>query len=81
MGPGAPKGPEEIEKQQKELESEMAKQPVVEFRVYLSDYRKVDGVLFPHKLTRGIEDEINEELEIKNVKINPPLKPEKFVKK
>jgi hypothetical protein len=81
MAPGAPKGPEEIEKRQKEFESEMAKQPVVEFRIYLSDYRKVDGVLFPHKLIRGIDDEINEELEIKNVKINPPLKPEKFVKK
>jgi hypothetical protein len=81
MRPGAPKGPEEIEKQRKEMEAEIAKQPAVEFRIYLSDYREVDGVLFPHKLTRTIEDEVNEELEIKNVKINPPLKPEKFVKK
>jgi hypothetical protein len=32
-------------------------------------------------MTRSIEDEVNEELEIKNVKINPQLKPEKFVKK
>jgi hypothetical protein len=81
MRPGALKGPEEIEKQRKEMEAEIAKQPAVEFRIYLSDYREVDGILFPHKLTRTIEDEVNEELEIKNVKINPPLKPEKFVKK
>jgi hypothetical protein len=81
MAPGAPKGPEDPEKQKKEMEAEMAKQPVVEFRIYLGDYREVDGVFFPHKLTRAVEDEVNEELEIKNVKINPQLKPEKFVKK
>jgi hypothetical protein len=72
---------EEIEKRIKEMEAEAAKQADVEFRIYLSDYRKVDGVSFPHKLTRAVEDEVNEELEIKNVKINPQLKPEKFVKK
>jgi hypothetical protein len=78
---GPPKSPEEIEKQRKEMEAEMANQPVVEFRIYLSDYREVNGVLFPHKMTRAVEDEVNEELEVKNVKINPQLKPEKFVKK
>jgi hypothetical protein len=81
MASGPPKDPEEIEKRKKEMEAEIAKQPVVEFRIYLSDYREVNGVLFPHKLTRAIEDEVNEELEIKSVKINPQLKPEKFVKK
>ena len=85
MAPGAPKSPsgnpEDIEKQKKEMEDEIANQPAVEFRIYLSDYREVDGVSFPHKLTRAVEDEVNEELEIKNVKINPQLKPEKFAKK
>ena len=65
----------------KEMEAETAKQPEVEYRIYLSDYREVNGVLIPYKMTRSIEDEVNEELEIKNVKINPQLKPEKFVKK
>jgi hypothetical protein len=78
---GAPENPEEVEKRMKEMEAEAAKQPDVEFRIYLSDYREVSGVSFPHKLTRSIENEVNEELEIKNVKINPQLKPEKFVKK
>jgi hypothetical protein len=78
---GAPENPEEVEKRMKETEAEAAKQPDVEFRIYLSDYREVSGVSFPHKLTRSIENEVNEELEIKNVKINPQLKPEKFVKK
>jgi hypothetical protein len=78
---GAPRNPEEMEKRVKEMEAEAAKQPDVEYRIYLSDYREVNGVSFPHKLTRSIENEVNEELEIKNVKINPQLKPEKFVKK
>jgi hypothetical protein len=81
-GPGkSPGSREDMEKRMKEMEAEAANQPDVEFRIYLSDYRKVDGVSFPHKLTRAIEDEVNEEMEIKSVKINPQLKPEKFVKK
>jgi hypothetical protein len=81
--PDEPKEPKEkeMDKQRKEMEAEMAKQPEVEFRIYLSDYREVDGVSFPHKLTRAIEDEVNEEFEVKSVKINPQLKAEKFVKK
>ena len=78
---GAHRNPEEMEKRMKEGEAEDAKQPDVEFRIYLSDYREVNGVSFPHKLTRSIENEVNEEMEIKTVKINPQLKPEKFVKK
>ncbi len=78
---GPPKDPAEMEKRIKEMETEAAKQPPVEFRLHFSDYREVNGVSFPHKLTRSIEEEINEELEIKSVKINPQLKPEKFVKK
>jgi hypothetical protein len=78
---GAPRHPEEMEKRMKEMEDEAARQPEVEFRIYLSDYREVNGISIPHKITRSIEDEVNEELEIKNVKINPQLKPEKFVKK
>ena len=78
---GAPRNPDEMEKRMKEMEVEAARQPDVEFRIYFSDYREVNGVSFPHKITRSIADEVNEELEIKSVKINPQLKPEKFVKK
>jgi hypothetical protein len=78
---GGPRNPEEMEKRVKEMEAEAAKQPDVEYRIYLSDYREVNGVSFPHKLSRSIDNEVNEELEIKNVKINPQLKPEMFVKK
>ncbi|MGH9851525.1 MAG: hypothetical protein ACREBD_16950 [Blastocatellia bacterium] len=78
---GAPRNPEEMEKRAKEFEAEAAKQPEVEYRIFFSDYRGVDGISFPHKLTRSIDNEVTEEMEITKVKINPPLKPEKFVKK
>jgi hypothetical protein len=79
--PAGRRSPEEMEKRSKEMEAEADKQPEVEFRIHFSDYREVNGVSIPHKMTRSIEDEVNEEMEIKNVKINPQFKPEKFVKK
>ncbi|HKQ77624.1 MAG TPA: hypothetical protein VJ810_28270 [Blastocatellia bacterium] len=79
--PAGHRSPEEMEKRAKEMEAEPAKQPEVEFRIHFSDYREVKGVSIPHRITRSIEDEVNEEMEIKNVVINPQLKPEKFVKK
>src|SRR5262249_26652081 len=59
--PGAHKSPEEMQKRMKELEAEAAKQleqPDVEYRIFFSDYREVNGVSFPHKLTRSIENEV-----------------------
>jgi len=78
---GPPRHEEDAQKRIKEMEAEAAKQPEVEYRLFFSDYRNVDGISFPHKLSRSIENEVNEEMEITKVKINPPLKPEKFVKK
>jgi hypothetical protein len=78
---GPPRHEEEAQKRIKEMEAEAAKQPEVEYRIFFSDYRNVDGISFPHKLTRSINNEVNEEMEITKVKINPQLKPEKFVKK
>ncbi|MCG3160525.1 MAG: hypothetical protein JMDDDDMK_01594 [Acidobacteria bacterium] len=78
---GPPRNREDAEKRVKEMETEAAKQPDVEYRINLDDYRDVNGISFPHKLTRSIENEVNEELEITKVKINPQIKPEKFVKK
>jgi hypothetical protein len=82
--PGEHRTPDEIQKRMKDLEAEATKQPEqpdVEFRIFFSDYREVNGVLFPHKLTKSMENEVNEELEIKSLKINPQIKPERFVKK
>ncbi len=78
---GAGSSHEEIEKRLKESEAAMAAAPDVEFQINFSDYREVDGIQFPHRLTRSVEGQVNEEWEIKKFKINPAIKPEKFEKK
>jgi hypothetical protein len=78
---GPSKSQEEIEKRIKDSEAEAAKQPEVEFQIRFSDYRDVSGVSLPHRLTRSVDGEVNEEWEMSKFKINPSLKPEKFEKK
>ena len=78
---GPPGNPEELEKRMKEVEAEALKQPEVEFQIRFSDYHEVNGISLPHRLTRAMDGEINEEWEITKFKINPSLKPEKFEKK
>lgn len=72
---------EELQKEMKDSEAEAAKQPDVEYQTRFSDYKEVNGIWLPHKISKGIESETNEEISITKVKINPSLKPEKFVKK
>jgi hypothetical protein len=76
-----PRGKEEIEKEAKAAEAEAASQPDVEYQVRFSEHREVDGISLPHRMTRAIEGEVNEEWEISKFKINPSLKPEKFEKR
>ncbi|HWC77036.1 MAG TPA: hypothetical protein VG778_06210 [Blastocatellia bacterium] len=62
-------------------EAEVRPEPkMVEMNLYLSDYRKVDGILLPHSISRSVEGEVAEEWEVTGFKINPPLKAEKFKK-
>ena len=49
-------------------------------RMYLQDYRTVNGIKLPHLLVRGTGDQITEEWEIKSYKINPNLKADTFKK-
>jgi hypothetical protein len=78
---GPERSKEEIEKGIKDAEMEAAKEPEVEFQIRYSDYRETGGISFPHRLTRSINGEVNEEWEMTRFKINPSLKPEKFEKK
>jgi hypothetical protein len=78
---GAPRSEEEIKKEIAEAEAKAAAEPLVEYQVIFNDYRDVSGVSLPHRLTKSIENEINEEWEISKFKLNPQLKPEKFEKK
>lgn len=78
---GGPPSEEEMQKRLKEAEAEAAAQPLVEYQIRFSDYKEEGGIAFPHRITKGINDEINEEWELTKFKLNSGLKPEKFVKK
>lgn len=78
---GGPPSEEDLQKRMKESEAEAAKQPDVEYQTRFSDYKEVSGISLPHKISKGIESETTEEFTVTKVKINPSLKPEKFVKK
>jgi hypothetical protein len=49
-------------------------------RMYLSEYKAVNGIKLPHLVVRGSGDQVTEEWEIKSYKINPTLKADTFKK-
>ncbi len=49
--------------------------------ILFADYRAVDGVLFPHKITTQINGKLIEEILFAKFKVNQSIKPEKFTKK
>lgn len=77
----APPSEAEMQKRINEAAAQAAAQPPVEFQMRFSEYSEESGIAFPHHITKGINDEISEELELTKFKLNPGLKPEKFVKK
>ncbi len=66
----------ELDKQMRELES--APRKMVDYRVFFADYREVNGVSLPHKISRGTAEKLTEEWEIKSYKVNPDIKPDRF---
>ncbi|HYE73762.1 MAG TPA: hypothetical protein VEF04_10535, partial [Blastocatellia bacterium] len=50
----------------------------VEIQVRLDDYREVGGLKFPHHLVFVMDEQINEEWEKLNWKVNPKLSADKF---
>ena len=58
-----------------------AKPELVEMQLRFADYRKVGGLMLPHRITQGSDGEINEEWDIKSYELNPQFKADKFQKK
>jgi hypothetical protein len=54
---------------------------MVETTVYFSDYRKVDGIQFPHQVTRAVAGETVEEWTVQKFSVNPVIKPGTFEKR
>jgi hypothetical protein len=67
-----------------ELKKRMASMPPPApstFTLYLGEYKRVDGVMLPHRLTQAVDGKTVEEWTIEKVKVNPALKADLFEKK
>ena len=67
---------EELDKQIKDAEAAPPK--LVEYRLFFSDYRKVDGVSLPHRIARGLGTKTLEEWDITSYQVNPSFKADRF---
>ena len=75
---------EALKKAQADAEKKMAepgpKPEEVDFYIRLTDYKKVSGLLLPHKLTFLTESDVSEEFQISKYQLNPQFKADKFQK-
>ncbi len=78
------KTPEEMEKEIKEAQAKAAAQaaaePMVEIQLRFEDFRAEGGVTLPHRISRTIDGQANEEWQLTKFKINPIIKADKFEK-
>jgi len=82
---GSGSKPEDITKAREEAEKKVrAEAPPapeeVDFYIRMTDYKKVGGVMVPHKLTFLTENEVSEEFEISKYQLNPQFKADRFEK-
>lgn len=77
---GQPPSREEIERRMKEMR-EAGPPPQVDVQLFLSDHRKVDGVVLPHTVRRAVDGTTVEEWTIQTYRVNPSFKADKFDKK
>lgn len=82
---GGERNPDDIKKAREEAEKKMreegpARPEEVDFFIRLTDHKKVDGVMLPHKFTFLTESEVSEEFEISKYQVNPQFKADKFQK-
>lgn len=80
-GPGGPPqmSPEEMQKRAEE----MRRNPPAlgTYAMHLGDYKKVDGVMLPHKIDVSLDGEPNEEWTVEKYKVNPSIKADTWEKK
>ncbi|HEU4870538.1 MAG TPA: hypothetical protein VFT08_06805 [Pyrinomonadaceae bacterium] len=82
---GGARNPDDIKKARDEAEKKLREEgpparEEVDFFIRLSDHKKVDGVMLPHKFTFLTENEVSEEFEISKYQVNPQFKADKFQK-
>ena len=71
--------PEEIQARMEE----MRKNPPAlgTYAMHLGEYKKVDGVMLPHKIDISLDGQPNEEWTVEKYKVNPTIKPDVWEKK
>ena len=77
--PPAPMSPEEMQKRVAEMQRNPPQ--LGTFAMHLSDYKKVDGVMLPHRIETSLDGEPNEEWTVEKFKVNPTIKPDTWEKK
>jgi len=59
-------------------DADAAPPKMVEYRIFFSEHRKVDGVSLPHRIARGTGAKTTEEWDITSYKVNPAFKADRF---
>ena len=77
--PPAPMSPEDIQKRVEEMRRNPP--PLGTYAIHLSEFKKVDGIMLPHKLETSLDGEPNEEWTIEKIKVNPSIKADFWDKK
>ncbi|MCA1615977.1 MAG: hypothetical protein LC800_18120 [Acidobacteria bacterium] len=68
----------ELDKLAKEMADKAGPPQEVEQQIRFSEYRKVGGLLLPHRISQGEDGQVREEWEVMKYVINPQLKADTF---
>jgi hypothetical protein len=80
MGPdGQPLTDEQMRARMEEMRKQGPPQPS-QFAMHLGEYKRVDGIMLPHKIDISIDGQPNEEWTIEKFKVNPSVKADEFNK-
>jgi hypothetical protein len=77
--PPPPMSPEEMQKRVEEMRRNPP--PLGTYALHLSDFKKIDGIMLPHKIETSLDGEPNEEWTIEKFKVNPSIKADLWEKK
>ena len=80
-GPGGPPPmtPDEVQKRVAEMQRNPPQ--LGTFAMHLGDYKKVDGIMLPHKIETSLDGEPNEEWTVEKYQVNPQIKADTWEKK
>jgi hypothetical protein len=80
--PAPPPAPLSEEDMRKRMEEIRRNPPQLgTYALHLSDFKKVDGIMLPHKIETSLDGEPNEEWTIEKFKVNPSIKADFWDKK